>query len=152
MKTNINNTIKNNLWRARQRSGFERKQIAFLLSRKVADEISRYEKGINLPNLKNALKLEIIYQTPIRLLFQDLFEQSRNEIGEIRERHAHLFPDNRWFPKPSDQLTQEEFCFYAELLKSRVPNKPELGAVTKHIIALNNTVSDYKQGHNPFPK
>lgn len=121
-----------------------------MLSQKSTDEISRYERNLYQPGLRTALKLEIIYQTPIRLLFQDLFEQSRNEISKIRERHAHPFPDNRWFPQPSDHLKQEEFCFYAELLKTRVPNEPELAAVTKHIIALNNTVSDYKQGRSPF--
>lgn len=152
MKTNTNNTTKNNLWQARQRSGFERKQIAVLLSRKVADEISRYEKGINLPNLKNALKLEIIYQMPIRLLFQPLFEQCRREISAIRQQQAQQIPDNNWFPNNAEQLKQEEFCFYSELLKTHIPKELELGAVTKHIIALNNTVTDYKQGRNPFLK
>ncbi|MCA1622477.1 MAG: helix-turn-helix transcriptional regulator [Acidobacteria bacterium] len=146
METNI----KNNLWQARQRSGLERKQVGFLLSKKSIDEISRYERGVYLPSLKTALKFEIIYQTPVRLLFQELFEQSRREISEIKERQANSLPGDRWFVKDAEQLKQEEFCFYAELLKSRVPSSPELEAVTKHTIALINAVSDYKQGRKPF--
>lgn len=152
MKTNINPPIKNNLWQARERSGLERKQVAFLLKQKSTDEISRYERGIYLPNVRTALKLETIYQMPIRLLFQSLFEQFRREIAEAKEQHAPLLPNNNRFPKHLEQLKQEEFCFYSELLKTRVPNELELGEVTKHIIALSNTVSDYKQGHNPFAK
>lgn len=154
MKTNTNTARQqnqqNNLWQARKRAGLERKQVAFLLSKKSTDEISRYERGKYLPNLKTALKLEIIYQLPIRLLFQDLSEQLRTEIDEIKEKHIHLLPNTNWFPKSSEQLKQEEFCFYAELLTKHIPNQLELETVTKHIIALNNIVSDYKQGRKPF--
>ncbi len=103
------------------------------------------------PNLKTALKLEIIYKQPVSLLFQPLFEQLQSEIAEIKERHIQLSSNNNWFLAPAEQPKQEEFCFYDELLKSHIPNGLELETVTKHIIALSNTVSDYKQGRNPFP-
>jgi DNA-binding XRE family transcriptional regulator len=143
-------TIKNNLWQARKRSGLERKQVAFLLAHKTTDDLSRYEKGIYLPSLKTALKLEIIYRMPIRLLFQSLFEEYRAEILRIREQHGGIFSNNYSFPKASDELKQEEICFYSELLKGRVPSSLELESVTKHTISLINTVSDYKQGRKPF--
>lgn len=149
MKTNTNIPIQNNLWQARQRGGLERKQVAFLLSKKSIDEISRYERGMYLPSLKIALKLEIIYQTPVRLLFQKLFEQCRSEISEVRQRHSQRFPDNRWFIKNPEQLRHEEFCFYGELLKNHVPSSLELESATKHTITLINTVSDYKQNRKP---
>ena len=150
METNTNNAIENNLWQARQRRGLERKQVAFLLSKKSTDEISRYERNLYVPSLKTALKFEVIYQMRVRLLFQELFEQSRAEISKIRDGRPQLLPGGSWFAKDAEQLKQEEFCFYGELLKSRVPNSLELEAVTKHTIALINTVSDYKQGRRPF--
>ena len=154
MDTNTNNAQPliqaNNLWQARKRAGLERKQVAFLLSIKSSDMISRYESGKHIPTLKTALKLEIIYQVPVRLLFQGLFEELRAEINEIKRKHQSLLPKEDWFPKSSEQLKQEEFCFYTEILKNHVPSDQEIEIATKHIIALNNTVSDYKQGRNPF--
>lgn len=154
MQTNTNSNSQpgqlNNLWKARQRAGLETKQVALLLSKKLPDEISRYERGINLPNLKTALKLEIVYQMPLRLLFAELFENLRVEVDEILRKNKQLFQGDIWFPKSAEQLKQEEFCFYADLLKSGIPNDIEMEAVTKHIIALSYTVSNYRQGLKPF--
>ncbi len=148
MKTNI--TVKNNLLQARRRSGLELKQAAFLLSKKSTDELYRYENGIYFPNLPTVLKLEIIYQTPARLLFQDLFETFKTDIAEKRKSNPHLSSKRAWFLHHTDQLTQAERCFYAEILKNHFPSPPEMEMITKHIIALTNTLSDYKQGRNPF--
>lgn len=154
MKTNTNiapqTKTLNNLWAARKRAGFERKQVSFLLSKKSNDEISHYERGLNLPNLKTALKLEIIYQMPVRLLFHELFEQLQSEVDDLRRRRAPLISYNYWFPKSAEQLKQEEYCFYADLLKNQIPSNPELDTVIKHIIALNNTAADFRQGRKPF--
>lgn len=148
MKTNT--TTKNNLWQARKRCGLERKQVATLLSHQSTDAISRYEKDAYLPGLRNALKLEIIYRMPIRLLFQALFEQYVREIAEIKKEHFRSFSNNNWFPRHTEQLAQEEHCFYAEILKNHVPSDAEIEIITKHIIALSNTISDYRQGRKPF--
>lgn len=121
-----------------------------MLSKKSTDEISRYERGIYPPNLKTALKLEIIYQMPLRLLFAELFEELLQEVNEARRKHPQLLPQAGWFPKPAEQLRQEEFCFYAELLKTRIPNELEIRTVIKHIIALSNITSDLRQGRKPF--
>ncbi len=149
MRTNTN--IKNNLWQARKRSGLARKQISLLLGHKSPDEISRYEKEVYLPSLKTALKLEIIYQMPVHLLFQSLYEQSRREISAIKLEHEHLFAGSEASPDRAEQLKSEETCFYGQLLKSHVPSQLELETATKHIIVLSNIVSQYRQGRNPFP-
>ncbi|MDQ3179034.1 MAG: hypothetical protein M3Q33_00795 [Acidobacteriota bacterium] len=140
----------NNLLQFRRRSGLALKQVAFLLSKKSTDELYRYENGICFPNLPTALKLEIIYQTPSRLLFQDLLESIKTDIAEKRKTHPQLFPERAWFPNRSEQLSQEENCFYADILKNRFPSPAEMEMITKHVIALTNTLSDYKQGRNPF--
>lgn len=147
---NKNLNYKSNLLQARRRSELEPKQVAFLLSKKSADELYRYENGIYFPSLPTVLKLEIIYQTPTRLLFQDLFEELKTSIAERRKSHPHLFPERAWFPNQAEQLSQEESCFYSEILKTRFPSPAETAMITKHIIALTNTLSDYKQGRNPF--
>ncbi len=140
----------NNLLQVRRRRGLELKQVAFLLSKKSNDELYRYESGGYYPSLPTALKLEIIYQTPARLLFQDLFESFKAEIGEKRKARPHLFPERARFPNHIEQLDQGENCFYADILKTHAPDPSEMEMITKHIIALTNTLSDYKQGRNPF--
>lgn len=127
-----------------------RKQVSFLLSKKSNDELSLYERGIYVPNLQTALKLEVIYRTPIRLLFQNLFNQCRNEIQQRKLEGGKTLNEMSWFPTHAEKLTQEEFCFYAELLKNHIPNQTELELVQKHSISLINVTSDYKQGRHPF--
>jgi transcriptional regulator with XRE-family HTH domain len=145
MKTNtkpVHKTTKQNkLWKARKRTGLELKQVA-LLAGKTTDEISRYEHGFNKPNLKTALKLEIIYRMPVKLLFPDLFRELETEVTEIRKQYS--FPDNDWFPPPVEQLKEGEVCFYGELLKNRIPNELELRTIDKHIVNLMNSSSDYR--------
>jgi transcriptional regulator with XRE-family HTH domain len=147
---NKNLNHKNNLLQARRRSGLEPKQVAFLLGKKTTDELYRYENGNYFPNLPTVLKLEIIYRTPTRLLFQDLFETFKMEIDEKRKSNPRLFPERTWFPNSAERLSQEENCFYADILKNRFPSPAEMEIITRHVIALTNTLSDYKQGRNPF--
>lgn len=148
--TSNNHTGANNLWRARNRAGYDRKQASFLLGKSTSDEISRYERGLYPPNLPTALKLEIIYRMPVRLLFGELFERLRTEIEQLKRRNKSLFPADYWFPKSAEQLRQEEFCFYTDLVQDHAPTSSEIEAITKHLIALNNTINDYKQGRKPF--
>lgn len=65
---------KNDLAHARRRMGFSRKQVALLIHRSV-DAVERYEKGEALPSLEMALKLEIIYRTPVAYLFVKLYKE-----------------------------------------------------------------------------
>lgn len=93
MKTNTKPYQKaprhNKLWQGRERAGLERKQVA-LLSGKTVDEISRYERGLNKPNLQTALKFEIIYRMPVKLLFPELFRKLEIEIAAVL--NVTLFP------------------------------------------------------------
>lgn len=146
---NKSNT-KNKLWQARERAGLERKQVAFLLSKKSPNEIYKYEGGKYKPNLETGLKFEIIYRMPVRLLFQELFEDLYDEIDKIKKENPKLFPDNNWFPPHSEKLKQGEACFYAELLKTRFPSESEIKAVREHVTSLMQTMNEYQEGRNPF--
>ena len=144
---------KNNLPQARRRSDFPAKQIASLLSKKSPDEIYRYEKSLCFPALPTALKLEIIYKTPVRLLFQDLFDALEKEIGERQKLQRDKFPvQTELFPSRAENLNREETCFYADILKNRFPSPVEIRLINAHIINLSNTLSDVKQGLDPFEK
>jgi transcriptional regulator with XRE-family HTH domain len=150
MKSETKNKSKNNLHQIRKRRGLEGKQVAFLLGHKSPDEVYRYERGDQEPKLKNAMKLEIIYQMPVKLLFQKLYEECRADVSRLKKERPQLLPDYDRLPKNSELLTYEESCFYANLLQGRVPNQLELETVQKHVINLIRTVSDFKNGRLPF--
>lgn len=144
---------KNNLLQARRRSKLVPKQIAFLLSKKTTDEIYRYENAAIFPNLPTALKLEIIYKTPVRFLFQDLFGALEKEIAEQRESQSEKFyAQSEPFLSRAEKLNMEEECFYSGILKKRFPSPMEIRQINAHIINLSNTLSDVKQGLSPFEK
>jgi hypothetical protein len=141
---------KNNLLEFRRRCGLEPKQIIFLLGKKSTDDLYRYENGKRYPNLPTLLKLSIILATPPHFIYQDLFQGLKTEIAEKRKSHPMMFPDRAWFPTNAEHLKQEEPCFYADILKSRIPTIFELEAISKHALNVINTISNYKQGRNPF--
>jgi transcriptional regulator with XRE-family HTH domain len=113
------------LWQARQRSGLPQKAVAFLLNRKATDKISRYESGQKKPSLSTALKLEIIYRVPVRLLFHELYSHYVWEIRERSSRYKELFPEGKFTLTSLEQrLEEDDYCAYADLLKT--PNLPQL--------------------------
>ncbi len=146
---NKNLACQNNLLQARRRSSLSPKQASVLIAKKGTDELHRYERGSCFPTLPTLLKLEIIYRMPVRLLFQDLFETLRTEINEKRKAQPALFPESAWFPSRLEQLGQEEECFYAGILKTRFPSPAEIEIINAHVIAVNNTLIEYKQGFDP---
>ena len=140
----------NDLWLARKRSGLAPKQVAHLLGQSTQDQLLKYEKGAYLPLLPTALRLAAIYRMPLRLLFQALYEQQKQAVENARRAVPYLFPPVLWFPNSAEQLLQEEPCFYADVLKSRFPSETEFEMVTSHVRAMVNTMSNLKQGSDPF--
>ena len=65
--------------------GFSQKRVACALGLKKTGMLSRYEHGKRIPSLKNALKLEIVYRTPVAFLFIGLFLELKKEIREKEE-------------------------------------------------------------------
>src|SRR2546423_258774 len=104
----------NRLWRARKRRGLVQKQVAYLIE-KTVDEVSRYERGIHQPELQTLLALEIIYGTPLRLLFPELYEQVRARITERIEDREALRPKYQALLESND--LEQEYCSYEETLK-----------------------------------
>ena len=78
--------LSNKLWLHRKRSGLGQKQLARLMGLKSVTLISLYERGKKLPNLVNALKLELIFSTASRFLFPELWAQLHGELIKRQER------------------------------------------------------------------
>ncbi|HHT9126723.1 MAG TPA: helix-turn-helix domain-containing protein [Candidatus Brocadiia bacterium] len=74
------------MWITRKKVGLAQKQVAFLLGHKNTTQLSRYEHGTRIPSLKTALKLEIAYAKPLRLLFFGLHDELREDVQKRREK------------------------------------------------------------------
>ncbi|WAC06744.1 MAG: helix-turn-helix transcriptional regulator [Thermodesulfobacteriota bacterium] len=79
-------TVKNDLWAYRKKMGLSQKRTAYFMSLKKTNNLSRYEHGAKLPGLINALKLEIVYRTPVAFLFKEIYLRLKKEIRKREER------------------------------------------------------------------
>lgn len=132
------NQKRNQLWLARKRLGLGQKHVAYLINHKTTDQVSRYEKGWRIPGLKMLLQLEIIYGVPTRFLYQDWYEELRQEI-EAKASTLKVF--NPASANPNSTVSPfAEFCFYDELLRSTSVSKAETEKARKHVILLMNRV------------
>jgi len=76
----------NHLILFRKRMKLSQKAVSRLLGQQDCSELSRFERGHRLPPLEMALRLEIIYRTPVAFLFPTQYEQLRSEIRAMEER------------------------------------------------------------------
>ena len=77
--------IPNSLKKFRKSVGFTQKEVAGILRLQKSSCISRWEKGITLPNLKYVIELSILYRTLPQTLYGDFWDTLKSEIL-IRER------------------------------------------------------------------
>ncbi len=135
MSTSKNtNKISNDLWMARKRTGLQQKHVAYLLQHKTTAEVSRYEKGLRIPGLIILVQFEIIYGTPIKYLYPELYEQTRREISQRVQQHAHLAAKCQGFAKRVDPMG--EFCAYLEMLEKPALAAEESAALRKHVLKM----------------
>ncbi len=64
----------------RKRWALKQHQVAFLLGSKTGEQISRYEKQTQTPNLRTALACEIIFGMPVRSLFRGMYEAIEEDV------------------------------------------------------------------------
>lgn len=76
----------NRLWIARKKTGLGQKGIARLLGHRSASVISEYEAGRLIPNLRTALKLSVIYNTPLPELYKQLYSEVLGEVEVARKQ------------------------------------------------------------------
>ena len=75
----------NKLWIARKKAGLEQKSVARLMGYKSVSPISEYETGRLLPSLSTALRLSIIYNTPLPELYAALYAEMEQEVSSLRK-------------------------------------------------------------------
>lgn len=75
----------NELELARKKRGLTQKRAAYLVGLKHRGSIARYERSKAIPPLSTALKLEILYRTPIAFLFPRAYESIRIAIRSAEE-------------------------------------------------------------------
>ena len=75
----------NDLVLFRRRMGFSQKQVARLLGQRDTSMISHYEHGRALPPLTVALRLEIIYRTPVAFLFPAMYDDFKRAVRAQEE-------------------------------------------------------------------
>jgi transcriptional regulator with XRE-family HTH domain len=93
MRKNLT-SIKNDLWTYRKKMGLSQKRAAYFMGLKGTNSLSRYEHRVKLPNLINALKLEIVYRTPVAFLFRELYEMLKKDIRK-REENLRSKEENK---------------------------------------------------------
>ena len=116
----------------RKKIGLEQKQVALILGHKTTNQISRYERGTKLPNLKTAFKLGIIYRLPVHVLLYGFYADCLKEIAK-----QNKISDESSFKTLESALFGEmEYCAFAEKLKPFHVSKSELDKVGSHIAKL----------------
>jgi transcriptional regulator with XRE-family HTH domain len=125
----------NKLKRARKARGLKQKHVAYLLGHRSVDQISRTESGIQLPSLTTALKLEIILGVPLRLLFQEQYEQL---VTEINHRHE----SNKVLRGLLAGSLVGSHCSYRESLKSSMPSQEDLERARDHSTELSRLLAE----------
>lgn len=120
----------NRLWLARKRCGYEQKQIARLLGYKTIQQISRYETGLRVPSLKKAIKLGILYNLPIRVLFHNYYRECREELIARAKKFDEQSFGNFNLIDPSD------YCTYIELMNSPFMDDVDKEKIRRHIKLL----------------
>jgi len=75
----------NSLKRYRKARGLTQKEAAKILGLKSTSMISRWEKGVCLPNALNIFRLAVLYRTMADALFIDLLRALRDELHKREE-------------------------------------------------------------------
>lgn len=65
--------IPNNLKECRLKCGYTQKEIAKLLGKEIENRLSRWEKGIAIPNVFNLLKLCKLYNAKVEEIYPELY-------------------------------------------------------------------------------
>lgn len=130
----------NRLWEARRKAGLEQKQVAHLLGHKNCDQISRYERGAAVPGLRIALKLELIYRTPVSRLFPEHYGKCREEIAVNTSTHNLPMPSD--VAGKAERLPEAHVCTYESLMLKKKPCADEIAAAKRHSIRLIGNIAD----------
>lgn len=131
--------LHNRLWKARKRLRLTRKQTALILRHKTIDQVARYERGLRLPTLETALRLEILLGVPLRYLYADLHKSLKQEIEQQVRSNPGL---KCLFESSSTADGIGEFCSHSERLQHTEHSPEEADQVRGHITRLARHIAN----------
>ena len=87
--------IPNRLKRYRRLAGYSQKQVAKALALQNTSCVSRWEKGLSVPEMFTLFRLSILYRTNPFHLYQECWQQLKREVSEREEKmHTRRKSDN----------------------------------------------------------
>lgn len=84
----------------RRKQNLSLKQVTLAAGLESAAHLAHWEKGRKTPTLRNALKLSIVIQCPVEVLFFDLYDSLRREIRRNKD-HLSTNPNRNETTKSS---------------------------------------------------
>lgn len=118
----VTTRVRNQLAMHRKRRLMTPKMVASALGQGSTVQISRYERGVTIPPLDVAIKLGVIYDIPIRILFDGYFEQCLLELGNCNGAVS----DNAAVTDKKRRDDASGFCSYEPKLKEQCVSGTEL--------------------------
>jgi transcriptional regulator with XRE-family HTH domain len=73
--------VENRIWKYRKILNLSQRQVSFLLAHHGTSQISKWEKGVKVPSLQNALRLSHILKISVEDLFAGLNCKLQKEIS-----------------------------------------------------------------------
>lgn len=95
--------LKSYLKTHRKHAGLSQAEVAFLLNHHNAQIISRYERDIQIPDLKDAFAFEVIFDVPAG----DIFEGMYREIETTTQNRAYLLTKKIELNLPTPTIDQK---------------------------------------------
>ena len=78
--------IENRIWKYRKIKGFKQKELAFLIGQDLPSQVSRYERGLVIPNSEHLIKLCRALDTKIEQLYPHLIKRWLQEVENNRRQ------------------------------------------------------------------
>lgn len=80
----VTKPVHNSLRKCRKECGLKQTDVARILELRSAAIISRWEQGVSLPSIRNAIRLAVLYQTMMDAFFMDLRWSTKRELKRRR--------------------------------------------------------------------
>jgi len=77
---NNNLLIENRIWKYRKIKGLKQKELAFLIGQDLPSQVSRYERGLVIPNSEHLIKLCCALDTKLELLYPHFVKRCHQEV------------------------------------------------------------------------
>jgi len=78
--------IENRIRRGREEHGYLQRDLALLLGHENPSQVSRYERGLVMPDCENMLKLCYIFNTLPEFLYPELTRAWKEEVRQRKEK------------------------------------------------------------------